>query len=303
MNNFRGGDSIMTDQEKAVGVLGCGTMGAGIAIVSARAGYRTIVIENDRDALNRGFGLIDKFFANSVNKGKMSARQKDEIMGERLVGTLSYEDLAGCEFVIEAVFEDLEIKKQVFRKVHEVCETNTILASNTSTLSITAIGAGSGRPDRVIGMHFCLPAQVMKLVEVTRGLQTSDETHQRAMAFGKALGQVCVTTKDTPGFILNHFIIAFNNACIRAYENGLASVEDIDKAVKLGLKYPMGPFELLDYIGMDTQLRVSLALYDQVKDHRFWPPPLVKRMIDAGHLGRKTGRGFYKYKKAGIFGA
>jgi len=293
----------MGDQAKGIGVLGAGTMGSGIAIVSARAGFKTILVEQDQEVLDRGLDLIDRFFAKSVKKGKMTAEQKDVAMKEKLIGTLKYEDLAECGFVIEAVFEDLEIKKRAFCRAHEVCPPETILASNTSTLSITSIASGSGRPDRTIGMHFCLPAQVMKLVEVTRGLQTSDETYDRAMEFGKALGQVFVTTKETPGFILNHFIIAFNNACIKAYEEGLASVEDIDKAVKLGLGHPMGPFELLDYIGMDTQLRVSLALFEQVQDHRFWPPPLVRRMVDAGYLGRKTGKGFYEYEGAGMFGA
>jgi 3-hydroxybutyryl-CoA dehydrogenase len=293
----------MADQGWTVGVIGAGTMGSGIAIVSARAGFKTILVDNDQATVDRGITLIDQFFAKSVKKGKMTPVQKDEVMNSKLIGTFRYEDLGGCEFVIEAVFEDLALKKQVFHRVHEICRSETILASNTSTLSITSIASGSGRPDRVIGMHFCLPAQVMKLVEVTRGLQTSDETYQKTMAFGKALGQVLVTTKETPGFILNHFIVAFNNACVQAYEEGLASVEEIDKAVKLGLGYPMGPFELLDYIGMDTQLRVSMALFEQVNDPRFWPPPLVRRMVDAGYLGRKTGRGFYRYEKAGMFGA
>jgi 3-hydroxybutyryl-CoA dehydrogenase len=293
----------MADQDRRVGVVGAGTMGTGIAIVSARAGFKTILVDNDQTTVERGVALMDQFFAKSVKKGKMTPEQKDEVMSSKLVGTLRYEDLGECEFVIEAVFEDLAIKKQVFHRVHEICGSETILASNTSTLSITSIASGSGRPDRVIGMHFCLPAQVMRLVEVTRGLQTSDETYQKTMAFGEALGQVFVTTQETPGFILNHFIVAFNNACIHAYEEGLASVEEIDKAVKLGLGYPMGPFELLDYIGMDTQLRVSMALFEQVNDPRFWPPPLVRRMVDAGYLGRKTGRGFYRYDKAGMFGA
>ena len=293
----------MADQEKSVGVLGAGTMGSGIAIVSARAGFKTILAEKEQEVLDGGLNLIDRFFAKSVKKGKMTAEQKDGIMKEKLIGTLNYEDLADCEFVIEAVFEDLELKQQVFHKVHEVCPQESILASNTSTLSITSIAAGSGRPDRVIGMHFCLPAQVMKLVEVTRGLQTSDETYERSMEFGKAFGQVLVNTKETPGFILNHFIVAFNNDCIRAYEDGLATLEDMDKAVKLGLGYPMGPFELLDYIGLDTQLRVSLALFDQVQDPRYWPPPIVRRMVDDGYLGRKAGRGFYQYEGAGMFGA
>jgi len=293
----------MTNPSKSVGVLGCGVMGSGIAIVSARAGFKTVVLDTDENALNNGLSLIERFFAKSVEKGKMSAEKKDEIVNKRLVGTTEYEGLAECEFVIEAIFEDLELKQKVFYRVHQVCSPETILITNTSTLSITSIAAGSGRPDRVIGMHFCLPAQVMKLVELSRGLETSDETYQRAKEFGKALGQVLVDTRDTPGFILNYFIIAFNNACIRAYVDGVASKEDIDKAVKLGLGYPMGPFELLDYIGMDTHWRASNAMYDMVKDRRYFPPRLVKEMIDAGHLGRKTGKGFYDYKEKGMFGA
>jgi 3-hydroxybutyryl-CoA dehydrogenase len=291
------------EQSMSVGVIGCGTMGSGIAIIVARAGFKTIVVENNQEALNRGLTLVERFFAKSVEKGKMTAAQKDEIIKEKMIGAMNFKDLTDCGFVIEAVFEDLELKRQVFQKLNEACPPETILASNTSTLSITSIAGSSGRPDRVIGMHFCLPAQVMKLVEVTRGLQTSDETYQKTMEFGKALGQVLVTTKDSPGFILNHFVVAFNNSCITAYENGLAPIEDIDKAVKLGLGYPMGPFELMDYIGLDTQVRVSLALFGQVQDHRFWPPPLLVRMVDAGFLGHKTGRGFYNYKEAGMFGA
>ena len=293
----------MSDHTRRVGVIGAGTMGSGIAIVCARAGFKTILVEDNQEALEKGLALINRFFAKSVEKGKMTPEQKEAITSEGLVGTTKYEDLSECEFVIEAVFEDLDLKKQVFRRVHDTCPPGTILGSNTSTLSITSIASGSGRPDRVIGMHFCLPAQVMKLVEVTRGLLTSDEVYEKTMSFGKEINQVFVTTTETPGFILNHFIVAFNNACIRAYEEGLASVEEIDKAVRLGLGYPMGPFELLDYIGMDTQLRVSLALFEQVNDHRYFPPPLVRRMVDAGHLGRKTGRGFYTYKETGMFGA
>ena len=291
------------EQSMSVGVIGCGTMGSGIAIVVARAGFKTIVVDDNQEALNRGLVLIERFFAKSVEKGKMTADQKDEITKEKLVGAVDFKDLTDCGFVIEAVFEDLEVKRRVFGKLNEACPRETILASNTSTLSITSIAAASRRPDRVIGMHFCLPAQVMKLVEVTRGLQTSNETYEKTMKFGEALGQVLVTTKDSPGFILNHFVVAFNNSCITAYENDLASIEDIDKAVKLGLGYPMGPFELMDYIGLDTQVKVSLALYGQVQDHRFWPPPLLVRMVDAGFLGHKTGRGFYHYKEAGMFGA
>ncbi|MEW5911840.1 MAG: 3-hydroxyacyl-CoA dehydrogenase family protein [Thermodesulfobacteriota bacterium] len=293
----------MAEKKPVMAVLGAGTMGSGIAIVCARAGFKTFLVDNQAACLEKGADLIGRFFDKSVQKGKLSAEERNQIMHQRLVPTQNLADLAECGLVIEAVFEDLEIKKKLLAQVNQICPPETILASNTSTLSITSLAAGSGRPDRVIGMHFCLPAQVMKLVEVTRGLQTSEETYARAMELGKALGQKLVTTKDTPGFILNYFVVAFNNACIRAYEQGLASVEDIDKAVKLGLGYPMGPFELLDYIGMDTHLRVSLALYNQVQDERFWPPALVQRMVDAGYLGRKTGRGFHQYKEAGMFGA
>ena len=292
----------MADKKNTIGVLGCGTMGSGIAIVCARAGFKTIVVDTDERQLKRGRELIDRFFAKSVEKGKLTEAQKREIMQSRLTFSVSYEDLKECYFIIEAVYEDLEVKKAVLAKLNGICHVGTIFASNTSTLSITSIAAGSGRPDRVIGMHFCLPAQVMRLVEVTRGLQTSDETYQRTKELGEQLGQVIINTKDTPGFILNHFVVAFNNSCIRAYEEGRGKVEDIDKAVKLGLGYPMGPFELLDYIGLDTHLRVSLALYEQTRDNRFWPPPLVRRMVDAGHLGRKVGRGFYRYPEAGMFG-
>ncbi|MFH1481872.1 MAG: 3-hydroxyacyl-CoA dehydrogenase family protein [Pseudomonadota bacterium] len=293
----------MKKQSQSVGVVGCGVMGSGIAIVCARAGFRTIAVETDERALKSGLSLIEKFFGKSVEKGRMTPEQKDDIVKNRLVGTMKYEDLAECDFVIEAVYEDLEIKQKAFHRVHEVCPPETILVSNSSTISITSIASGSGRPDKVIGFHFCIPAQVMKLVEVSRGLQTSDETYQKAIEFGKALGQVLVNTKDTPGFILNYFIIAFHNACIQAYVDGVASIEDIDKAVKLGLGYPMGPFELLDYIGLETHWRGSNAIYDMVKDKRYYPPRLVKEMVDAGHLGRKTGIGFYRYKEKGMFGA
>ncbi len=290
------------EAEIQVAVLGAGTMGAGIAIVASRAGCETVVLEKDRDRMSEGFGRIEKFYAQSVKKGKMTEDQARAALAKVRMTDVPA-DCAGAGFVIEAVYEDLEVKKALFAQMNGICRPDAIFASNTSTLSITSLAAGAGRPDRTVGMHFCIPAPLMKLVEVTRGLQTSEETFNRTLAFSDRLGQVRVTTQDTPGFILNYFIVAFNNDCIRAYESGLASLEDIDKAVKFGLGYPMGPFELLDVIGLDTHAFVSKVLYEELKETRFSAPSLVKKMIDAGHLGRKTGRGFYTYGAKGMFGA
>ena len=287
---------------RKVGIVGLGTMGTGISIVVTRAGFETILVDQNEHILESSLQQIANFFKKSVEKKKITEEKAKNIINSIKTHT-EYKYLSECDVIIEAVYEDFKTKKLVFQELNKICLQKTIFVSNTSTLSITSLAAASNRPDRFIGMHFCLPAQVMKLVEVTRGLQTSDETFQTAMNFGKALGQTCVLTKDAPGFILNRFIVAFNNMCIKAYENNLASKEDIDKAVKLGLGYPMGPFELLDYIGLDTQLRVSLALFEQTKDIRYWPPSIVSKMVDAGYLGRKTGKGFYNYDRISIFGA
>jgi 3-hydroxybutyryl-CoA dehydrogenase len=286
---------------KTVGVAGSGTMGAGIAIVAARAGFSTIVYDTRQDALDRAHKQTAGFFAKSVDKGKLTQTQVDRIMAG-LRGTTRMEDLSACDVVIEAVFENLKVKHDLLGKLNVICPAHTIFASNTSTLSITEIAAGSGRDDRFVGMHFCLPAQLMKLVEMSPGLNTSDESFERAWAFCNALGQTPVKTKDNPGFILNYFLVPYNNDAIRLVEAGVASPADIDRAIKVGLGYPMGPLELLDLIGLDTQLLLCEALYGVTHEPRAACPPLVKRMIAAGHLGRKSGRGFYTYRGNAMFG-
>ena len=287
---------------KTVGVAGSGTMGAGIAIVAARAGFRTIVFDTRADALERARKQTEGFFAKSVERKKLTEAQVAEIMNS-LSGTTDIAALAECDIVIEAVFEDLKVKHALCAELAKVCPPQTIFASNTSTLSISEIAAGSGRDERFVGMHFCLPAQLMKLVEMSPGLRTSPETFEAAWDFCKAMGQIPVKTKDNPGFILNYFLIPFHNDAIRLVEAGVAAPADIDRAVKTGLGYPMGPLELLDLVGLDTHLLVAEALYASTHEPRAAVPALVKRMIAAGQLGRKTGQGFYTYRgKNAMFG-
>jgi 3-hydroxybutyryl-CoA dehydrogenase len=287
---------------RTVGVAGCGTMGAGIAIVAARAGFRTLVYDTREDALARARKQSEAFFAKSVERGKLKPEQVGIILSN-LVGTTQVKDLAACDIVIEAVFEDLEVKHALFAELNSVCPAHTVFASNTSTISITEIAGGSGRDDRFVGMHFCLPAQLMKLVEMSPGLNTSEATFEHAWAFCKALGQNPVRTKDNPGFILNYFVIPFNNDAIRLVESGVAEPAEVDKAIKAAMGYAMGPFELLDLIGMDTQLLLCEAMHGLTHEPRAACPPLVKRMIAAGHLGKKAGRGFHAYKDSKMFGA
>jgi len=289
-------------QIKTVGVAGCGTMGAGIAIVAVRAGFETIVYDTRAEALAAARAQSEAFFRKSVERGKLKAEELPAVMG-RWTSTTRIEDLAACDVIIEAVFEDLEVKHGLLAELNKVCPPHTIFASNTSTISITEIAGGSGRDDRFVGMHFCLPAQLMKLVEMSPGLNTSDETFASAWEFCKALGQNPVKTKDSPGFILNYFLIPFNNDAIRLVEQGVAEPADIDRAIKTALGYAMGPFELLDLIGMDTQLLLCEAMHGLTNEPRAACPPLVKRMIAAGRLGRKSGRGFHAYKDSRMFGA
>ncbi|SMH31389.1 3-hydroxyacyl-CoA dehydrogenase family protein [Azospirillum agricola] len=286
---------------KTVGVAGAGTMGAGIAIVAARAGFRTILYDTRQDTLDRARRQTEGFFAKSVQRGKLTAEAVETIMGN-MVGTTDIAAMAECDVVIEAIFEDLKVKHGLFSDLNAVCPPHTIFASNTSTLSITEIAGGSGRPERVVGMHFCLPAQLMKLIEMSPGLTTAPEVFDAAWKFAEAMGQRPVKTKDNPGFILNYFLVPFNNDAIRMVEAGVAEPADIDRAIKAGLGYPMGPLELLDLIGLDTQLLLCEALHGVTNDPRAACPPLVKRMIAANHLGRKTGRGFYTYEKDAMFG-
>ncbi len=277
-------------------------MGTGIAIVAARAGFRAIVFDTRQDALDRARDQTEAFLKKSVARGKLSARELTEILA-RWSSTTRLEDVASSDVIIEAVFEDLRVKHELFSALDEICKPETIFASNTSTISITEIAGGSGRPDRFVGMHFCLPAQLMKLVEMSPGLATSDETWQRAWDFAVQMGQMPVKTKDTPGFVLNYFLIPYNNDAIRLVEAGVAEPAEIDKAIKTALGYPMGPLELLDLIGMDTQRLLCEAMHGLTNEVRAACPPLVKRMIAAGWLGKKTGRGFHQYTDTKMFGA
>ncbi|NJO22368.1 MAG: 3-hydroxyacyl-CoA dehydrogenase family protein [Sphingomonadales bacterium] len=292
----------MTSSIKTVAVCGAGgTMGAGIAIVAARAGFTTICFDTASSSLDRAAKQTDGFFAKSVERGKMSASDKDAVMG-RFTRTTKLEDLAAADLVIEAVFEDLGVKKDLLGRLGKVCPEPTIFASNTSTLSITEIASGSGRDDRVVGLHFCLPAQLMRLIEVSPGINTSANTLETAWAWCEAAGQLPVKTQDKPGFILNALLVPFNNDAIRAVEAGVASPADIDIAIKTALGYKMGPLELIDLVGLDTQVRLCEAFYPVTLDPRAAAPPLLTRMVAAGRLGRKSGRGFYEYDSGKMFG-
>lgn len=286
---------------RTVGVVGSGTMGAGIAIVAARAGFRTIVHDTNADALARARRQTEGFLAKSVERGKLAESELARILAD-LAGTTRLEELAPCDIVIEAVFENLRVKHEVLGRLNDICAPHAIFASNTSTLSITEIAAGSGRDDRFVGMHFCLPAQLMKLVEMSPGLKTTEATFDAAWRFCETLGQRPVKTKDNPGFILNAFLIPFNNDAIRLVEAGVAEPAEIDRAIKVGLGYPMGPLELIDLIGLDTVVLLCEALHGVTHDPRAALPPLVRRMIAAGQLGRKSGQGFYTYQRDAMFG-
>ena len=288
-------------QIRTVGVAGSGTMGAGIAIVAARAGFKTVVYDTQQEVLTKARRQTGSFLRRSLERGKLTPAEVERIMTD-LTGTTCLEELASCDIVIEAVFENLKVKRDLFAALDQVCPNHTIFASNTSTLSITEIAGGSGRDDRFVGMHFCLPAPLMKLVEMSPGLNTEEQSFQTAWEFCIAMGQRPVKTKDSPGFILNYFLVPYNNDAIRLVEAGVAEPEDIDRAVKVGLGYPMGPLELIDLIGLDTQALLCEALYSATHEPRTACPPLVKRMIAAGHLGRKSGRGFYAYDREAMFG-
>ncbi|SDY73422.1 3-hydroxyacyl-CoA dehydrogenase family protein [Bacillus sp. 166amftsu] len=280
-----------------VGIVGAGTMGSGIANLAAMSGFNVILRDVEEKYLQHAIAKIEKFIDRSISKGKMTVEQKEEVM-ERITVTTDLEDMKEVDIVIEAIIEDLELKKEVFSKLDEIVPENVILATNTSSMSITAIAEATKRPERVAGMHFFNPAQIMKLVEVVRGYKTSNETVEEIKAFSKKLNKETVEVKkDTPGFIVNRIMIPQFIEAIKLLEEGVASPEDIDKAVTLGLNYPMGPFALQDYAGVDIGLHVMDYFYEEFKDNRFAPPVLLKSLVRAGRLGRKTGAGFYDYDK------
>jgi len=281
---------------KVIGVLGAGTMGNGIAQVAAQAGYQVIMRDIEDRFVENGLKAIDKFLAKSVEKGKMTQDQKKGIQS-RVKGTTRMEDLKGIDFLIEAVFEDLELKRKLFKELDELTRPEVILATNTSSMSVTEVAASTKRPEKVAGMHFFNPAPLMRLVEVIRGYYSSDETIQVIMDMSKKMGKEPVEVKkDTPGFIVNRLMIPHFVEAIRMFEEGVATIEDIDKAVKLGLNYPMGPFELMALTGVDIAHHVADYLYTELPKESKWSiPPLLKSMIRAGRLGKKTGGGWYKY--------
>ena len=281
-----------------VGVVGFGLMGSGIAQVCAQAGLETVVREVGHEFLDKGFGRVEGSLARIVKAGKMTEEEAEAIRG-RMRGTTSLADLAGCDLIIEAVIEKIEAKKEVFGELDRVCAPGTIFASNTSSLTIVEMAATTKRPDRFAGLHFFNPAPVMPLVEIVRAITTSEETIATLRAFVQRLGKTGVVCKDTPGFIVNRLLVPYLLGAIRAFEQGVATVEEIDTAVKLGLRHPMGPFELIDYTGLDINLHVANIFFDEFKDPSMAPPALLKRMVLAGHLGAKTGKGFYDYDEKG----
>ena len=279
---------------KTVGVLGCGLMGSGIAQISAAAGFKTYVLEVNDSVLQKGLGRIDKFLSDGVAKGKVAAAERDATLGN-LQGTTSYADLKDCDLVVEAIVENVEVKKQAYAQVEAVVGPECLIASNTSSLCITELAAGTKRPDKVGGLHFFNPVPLMKLVEVIRALTTSDDTYNELFAFAKAVGKDPITAPDKGGFIVNRLLVPYLLDAIRCVEEGLGSVEDIDKGMKLGCGHPMGPLTLLDFVGLDTTYFIANIMFEEFREQRFAPPPLLKRMVLAGHHGRKTGRGFYDY--------
>jgi 3-hydroxybutyryl-CoA dehydrogenase len=279
---------------KAIGVLGCGLMGSGIAHVCAASGYKTIVREVEDPFLKKGMGRIEKFLSDGVEKGKVTADAKQKTLGN-LSGTTKLEDLKDCDLIIEAIIENIDEKTKAFGVLDGVVADRTIFCSNTSSLCITELATKTKRPDRFAGLHFFNPVPLMKLVEVIRALTTSDETYQQVFAFAQSLGKEPITAPDKPGFIVNRLLVPYLLDAIRAYENGLGTLEDIDKGMKLGTGYPMGPFTLLDFVGLDTTYYIANIMFDEYREPAYAPPPLLKRMVLAGRLGKKSGRGFYEY--------
>jgi 3-hydroxybutyryl-CoA dehydrogenase len=283
---------------KKVGVLGCGLMGAGIAQVAATAGFETVVKEVSDEFITKGFGGIEKSLARFAEKGTITGEQQSEIRG-RLSGTTSFDALADCDIIIEAIIENLEEKRSTYRQLDTICKPDTIFASNTSSLSITEMmtATSSERQQRFVGLHFFNPVPLMKLVEVVRTILTDDDVYEQAVDFGRKLGKVPVRAGDKTGFIVNRLLVPYMLDSIRALEEGVGSIVDIDNAMKLGCGYPMGPFTLGDFVGLDTTYYIAEIMFNEFREKRFAPPPLLKRMVLAGLYGRKSGRGFYDYTK------
>lgn len=277
-----------------VGVVGCGLMGSGIVEVCARAGYDVVVREVSEEFLQAGLGRIRKSLSKAVARGKASQDEADQALA-RIRGTLDLMDMRDCDLVVEAAIENMAVKKEIFAELDGILPQHAILASNTSSLCVTEMASVTQRGAKVLGIHFFNPVPVFPLIEFVRTILTSDETMEIARQFGASLGKTMVTAKDTPGFIVNRLFVPYILDAIRVYEHGLATREDIDTAIKLGLNHPMGPLTLTDFVGLDTCLFIADAMFEEYKDPRYAAPPLLRRMVLAGHLGRKSGKGFYDY--------
>jgi len=281
---------------KTVGVVGCGLMGSGIAELAAKKGYTVIVREINDDFLAKGLQRIQDSTAYAVKKEKMTAADREALLA-RIRGTTQMEDLAPADLVIEAAIENLELKKSIFAELDHITRPDVILASNTSSLAVTEMASKTRRPDKVLGLHFFNPVPVMPLLEIVRTFLTSEETYQTARRWGEGLGKTIIVSKDAPGFIVNALLIPFILDAVRMYENGFATKEDIDTGIKLGLNHPMGPLTLLDFVGLDTTLFIADEMFKETKDPRYAAPTLLRRMVTAGYLGRKSGKGFYEYSR------
>ena len=277
-----------------VGVVGAGLMGHGIAQIAAQAGYDVVVRERAQDRLDTGLGRIEKQLARAVEKGKLEQADADATRG-RIEGTLEYSDLAGCDLVIEAISENLEKKVEMWRQVDEVVGDGTIFATNTSSLAVIDQAAATKRPDRFIGLHFFNPAQVMPLLEVVQTVTTGKEALEAGFAFGESLGKTCVHAKDKTGFIVNRLLVPYILDAVRAFEEGVGSIDQIDAAMKAGANHPMGPLALLDFVGLDTTKAIADIMFDEYREKRFAAPPTLRKMVAAGFYGKKSGRGFYDY--------
>ena len=281
---------------KNVGVIGCGLMGAGIVQVSAQAGYSVLFVEANDELVKRGLGRLRETLDGLAAKGKIDAKAKDDTLG-RIAGTTRLDDLKACDLVIEAMTENQALKNETFAKLDRLAAPHALLVSNTSSCNVTALAAATKRPGQVLGMHFFNPVPLMKLVEIVRTILTDEAAVRTATEFARSVGKVPVQAKDATAFIVNRLLVPYLLDAIRVYEGGLASLEDIDQAMKLGCGYPMGPFTLLDLVGLDTCMYVAEVMFEEFREPRYAPPPLLKRMVMAGHLGRKSGRGFYAYER------
>lgn len=281
---------------KKVGIVGCGLMGSGIAEVAAKAGYTVVVRELSEELIEKGQARILRSLARAVERGKIELEDRDRVL-ERISGVVDVEGLKGCDLVIEAIVENLDEKIKTYAVLDEQLKDTAILASNTSSLTVTQLAMATTRPDRFVGLHFFYPAPVMKLVEVVRTLMTDPEVVEQAAAFVRSLDKEPVMAGDNSGFIVNRLLMPYLLDAIRAYEEGVGSVEDIDQAMKLGCGYPMGPFTLVDFVGLDTVYYIANIMFEEYREKRFAPPPLLKQMVLAGRLGRKSGRGFYDYSE------